>query len=316
MPTAACGINCDICGLHVRGVCSSCGPGTSREAAAKLAIQQQLFGQPCPILACAHLNHLEYCMRDCPSFPCENFETREYPFSKGFLSMQQRRLAASRNQSSLPGAGRRIAVPPDHWESLQQRDPAEVCRTALAQLTPSGEIRLRVLNTDFLVHPGRRIVWAVVGDRMTIVSDPFLQLLTVVYLQNVTTAPLRHEKIGVPDLKSAHFFQGPHDLDLGPLLDRYGRDAEGFRKAAVKIGGRPVSGAADGEVVFSPFPKILLYYLLWEGDAEFAPRISVLFDRSIEDHFAADFIWGLISCVNTLLLCPSLPFVPDDPAAD
>lgn len=313
MPTAACGINCDVCGLQVRGVCSSCGPGTSQEAAAKLAVQQQLFGQPCPILACAHLNQLEYCMRDCRSFPCENFETQEYPFSKGYLSMQQRRLEASQNQATLPGSSR-VSVPAEHWEGLQQKDPADVCRAALAQSGPSGEIRLHVLNTDFLVHPGQRIIWAATGDRMKIVSDPLLQLLTVVYLQNVTAAPLRHEKIGVSDLKSAHFFQGPHNLDPAPLLDQYGRDAEGFEKAAASIGGRPIQGAADVEVVFSPFPKILLYYLLWEGDEEFAPRISVLFDRSIEDHFAADFIWGLISCVNGLLLQPSSPFVQEGAA--
>lgn len=39
MPTADCGINCDVSKLHVKGSCSTCGPGTSLEAAQKIRIQ-------------------------------------------------------------------------------------------------------------------------------------------------------------------------------------------------------------------------------------------------------------------------------------
>jgi len=52
-----------------------------------------------------------------------------------------------------------------------------------------------------------------------------------------------------------------------------------------------------------------LYYLLWEGDEEFEPRISVLFDRSIESHLSADAIWGLVALVSEALLnTPNLSF--------
>lgn len=85
MPTAACGINCDVCKLHVKGSCSTCGPGTSLEAARKIRIQERLLGQPCPILACARMNQIDHCLRDCNAFPCENFSQGTYPFSQGFL---------------------------------------------------------------------------------------------------------------------------------------------------------------------------------------------------------------------------------------
>ena len=60
MPTGACGINCDICKLKLLGICSSCGPGRSREAEAKLAAQKRLFGGSCSILECARMNNLNY----------------------------------------------------------------------------------------------------------------------------------------------------------------------------------------------------------------------------------------------------------------
>jgi hypothetical protein len=48
--------------------------------------------------------------------------------------------------------------------------------------------------------------------------------------------------------------------------------------------------------------RIPLYYLLWEGDDEFKPRVNVLFDRSIEAVFAADGIWGLVNRVSSAFL--------------
>jgi len=51
-----------------------------------------------------------------------------------------------------------------------------------------------------------------------------------------------------------------------------------------------------------PFPRIPLYYLLWQGDEEFKPQVTVLLDRSIEKVLAADAIWAFINRVTTALL--------------
>ena len=59
---------------------------------------------------------------------------------------------------------------------------------------------------------------------------------------------------------------------------------------------------ADAAYMLLPFPRVPLYYLLWKGDAEFEPRMTVLFDRSIEKVFAADAIWALVNRVSTALL--------------
>jgi hypothetical protein len=59
---------------------------------------------------------------------------------------------------------------------------------------------------------------------------------------------------------------------------------------------------ADAAYQLFPFPRVPVYFLFWQEDAEFDPRISVLFDRSIEEVFSADAIWGLVSRVSTALL--------------
>ena len=91
MPTGVCGINCDVCKLKLLDLCSTCGPGKSPEAFRKLEAQERILGGACPILRCAGMKRIDYCLRDCDAFPCENFASGPYPFSQGFLDMQERR---------------------------------------------------------------------------------------------------------------------------------------------------------------------------------------------------------------------------------
>jgi hypothetical protein len=126
------------------------------------------------------------------------------------------------------------------------------------------------------------------------------------YLINVSElVPMGREIVGIKDLKEGHFFQGPHELRLEPLLSRYGEDIAGFKAAAVSLKGEAVD-MADTAFQLKPFPRIPLYYLLWQGDAEFRPRIRVLLDRSIEEVLAADAIWALINRVSQALASVTL----------
>jgi len=299
MPTGACGINCDVCKLNLLGVCATCGPGTSREGAEKIKVQEKLFGQPCPVLACARANHLEYCTRDCSIFPCENFQRGPYPYSEGYLNMQQRRREEA--EAASKASNNRSRVPKEHWEDLEKMEIEPLCGIAMAQFDPPGGIRLRFLETDLLVNMDERDIFKRVKNEWKPADHPLMELLVLVYLLRVTEAPFKHEMVGAKDLKEAHFFQGPHVLKIEPVLERFGRDLEGFRIAADRLGGRAIDHA-DAGFVFSPLPKILVYYFLWEGDEEFDPSLTILFDRSIEDHFPADFIWGIVNYVSDALV--------------
>jgi hypothetical protein len=50
------------------------------------------------------------------------------------------------------------------------------------------------------------------------------------------------------------------------------------------------------------FPKVPLHYLLWKGDDEFQATVTILFDRSIEQHLAGDAIWAMTNLVTNILL--------------
>lgn len=192
-------------------------------------------------------------------------------------------------------------VPEAHWADLNNMPAAEVCaRTGAVRHGPDA-FGIRFLNEDLrIVLNGRRLLRRE-RDGWHEVTDPLLELMTLVYLLHAKSDPLCEEMIGISELKDFHFFQGPHAVDVSELLIRFGHTLKGFRAAALKLAGKPLD-LADAAYTFYAFPKAPLHYLLWEGDAEFGPRLSILFDRSIERHFSADGIWGLIRLVNRALL--------------
>ncbi len=300
MPTGACGINCDVCKLRLMGICSSCGSGKSRGARKKLDAQQKRFGGTCTILACACMNQVAYCPRDCFSFPCENFAQGPYPFSRGFLEMQKRRL------KQIPPAydphGHLVSVPQEYWDQIKTRDLNELCNFTLFDPYGSDGLIFAFLQEDILVHIKNRCIKRRHEDGWKKTDDPLLELITLLYLNRVNSLyPIGRELVSKKDLKEAHYFKGSHDLDLGPLLERYGYDPDGFRQAAEYLGGIP-RDMADWAYRLMPYPRVPLYVLFWKGDDEFGPEISVLFDRSIESFFSASAIWGLVKRVATALL--------------
>ena len=296
MPTGACGIDCDVCKLNLKGICSTCGPGTSDAAAAKAAAQTRILGNPCPILACARLNQVRHCMADCASFPCDNFSNGPYPFSGGFLSMQQRRL------KELPKAyapdGSHLEVADAYWREAAARDAATLGNLTFFESSGAGRFQFRFLNEDIRIDlHDRALSRRDEAGRWAGCKDPLLALVTVLYLKNIQAVyPMGHDIVSAKDLKEGHFFTGPHVFRTDALLNRFGQDLPGFQKACVALDGKPMA-LADAAFQLRPFPRLPVYFLLWKGDEEFKPRLQVLFDRAIESILPADAIWALVNRV-------------------
>jgi len=176
-----------------------------------------------------------------------------------------------------------------------------LCANALVTKHPPDGIRLPFLKKDILIDIQNRCLRRQSHDQWERIDDPLLELICLVYLLNVSAEPVSRELVSVKDLKTGHFFKGPHELKVKPLLDRYGNDMDGFKRSAEHLGGELLD-MADASYKFLPFPKIPLYYLFWLGDQEFQPHISILFDKSIEHHLAADAIWGVVNLVSDSLL--------------
>jgi hypothetical protein len=291
MATGACGINCDVCGLKIAGICSTCGSGTSEEGKKKALAQEHLLGAPCAILACARMNRIDYCMRDCQSFPCENFQEGLYPYSQGFLDMQQRRRNQKQPRKSPDGAD--IVIPETFWTDLKKRNPETLCDHAGAEMRSDGQLEIDVIYQPMRLDLNAETIYHQQGDGWVKIDDPLLKLILLVYLLNVTHHNIQNRQVSVKDLKDAHFFQGPHAFRTESLKLKYGNDPKAFLDDGQALGGQAVD-MADAAFSVTVLPKIPVYLLLWAADEEFPAEVSILFDASIEKHLPADGIWGLV----------------------
>ena len=198
-------------------------------------------------------------------------------------------------------SGNAMTVPPQHWEDLEQKDGDRLCENTRSLKHPTAGLLLPFLKEHLLVDPKTRGLFRQRHGHWHRVDNPLLELLCLSYLLNAGPEVPSGTMVGVREFKAAHFFQGPHELNIRPLLDRYGNDLDGFKSTALHVGGEAMD-MADAAFKFPAFPKVPLYYLLWEGDQEFRPRLSILFDATVECHLKADSIWGLVNLVSDILL--------------
>jgi hypothetical protein len=188
-----------------------------------------------------------------------------------------------------------------YWQQLEKRNPAELANLTLCDPGPGTSLEFPFLGQPLRVDIRNRSLLEKSNSEWVIREDPLLELAALIYFSHIQRLhPLGREIVGLADLKESHFFVGPHELRLDVMRARFGNDAKGFGRAAIGLGGQLVD-MADAAACLWPFPRIPLYFLLWQGDDEFPPRIRVLFDRSIDACLPADAIWALVNRVSQAL---------------
>ncbi|MEJ5359586.1 MAG: DUF3786 domain-containing protein [Desulfobacterales bacterium] len=181
------------------------------------------------------------------------------------------------------------------WEAVRARDPAELARAAAFDPAPPGGLVFRFLGEPHRVDLAAGRLFRLRGADWEPADDPLLEVVLRQYLRRVRAGlPAGGPLVGVRDLREGHFFRGPHALDFGPLLSRYGCDPAGFAAAAGKLGAEPVA-MADCAFRFRPLPRVPVTLLLWTADEEFPARMTALFERTIEEVLPADAIWALVT---------------------
>ena len=297
MPTGACGINCDVCQLNLLDLCSTCGGGRSDEARLKLDAQKRIMGSPCPVLSCAVLNHKNYCLRDCSQYPCENYQMNAYPFSASFLQMQARRRKNPTNQ--IDPMGKPVTVPMAYWDEIQKRDFNLLGALTQAEVDNQGGLTFLFLNQQISLDMGARILVSSTGEK---IDNPIFERIVLVYFKSIDRLyPVGKEMISPKDMEQSFYFEGRNRLKTEPVLRRFQDSPKALTENAEKLGGKSID-LADEAVVLYPFPRIPVYYLLWESQEEYESRVSILFDRSIESVFDPPLIWGLVNVLNSYLL--------------
>jgi hypothetical protein len=168
------------------------------------------------------------------------------------------------------------SVHPALWEGLVQADPEDVCRRSGAQFDEaSGAYLLAFLQERYRIVPSNREIEPVSGPIPAGGPSIDLQVILITYLLNAQEIPLADRLVAVGSLKGGKcFFQGAHGFPLDPLLAQYGRDAQGFLDRGLSLGAVQEE-YGDVSVRFAALPRVPVVMVLWGGDEEFPPRLTL-----------------------------------------
>ena len=187
-------------------------------------------------------------------------------------------------------------VHPKLWERLSQLEPAEVSRRSGAQFDgASGSYLIDYLRERYRISPGGRTIEVVSGPTSQDVPSIELKVIFITYLCNAQEIPPADKLVAGSNLTGGKtFFQGSHQFPLDPLIERFGRDTEGFLARGISLG---ATQERYGDVGFrlAALPRVPVIMVLWGADEEFSARLSVLFDASIEQHLPLDAVYGLVT---------------------
>ena len=197
-----------------------------------------------------------------------------------------------------------------HWDRLSALHPTDVCNRTEAIYHPTREgFLLPVYNLRYLILPKEKKILRVERNDKPVEETlhPYFYLMVLVYLTEAKDIKPAHTWISEKDLKGGStFFRGPHHLEVEELTSLSGKDPDAFLKVGKRLGGSEILYGDKG-FALEVFPKVPLAYILWKEDAEFPPKISVLFDSTIEFHLPLDIIWCMVAETSRRLAEHFLP---------
>ena len=141
-----------------------------------------------------------------------------------------------------------------------------------------GKFIIPFFHRSFLVHYPEVKVEEVGSDTP---PPQWLQIVLMHYLINADGTPISGMWIAYRHLPGALLFERRFiNSAIQPLLKTLGNDAEGFRHAALAIGGTPMARSGDVAFRFLALPKLPMGCILYLGDEEVSSSINMLFDAA------------------------------------
>ena len=114
------------------------------------------------------------------------------------------------------------------------------------------------------------------------------KILILHYLTRAKGSPLANELISYKQLpEGAHYFPTFSKRAIKPLVGHFGQQPHLLIDTAAKLGGYKAD-YGDVAVTINAFKLVPVTLVLWQGDKEFPPAGSILFDATISDYLSIE----------------------------
>lgn len=172
-------------------------------------------------------------------------------------------------------------------KDLSEKDPREVSKNSgVTYNRESDSYLLPYLNRNYYVHHSTGEIKPQAGEEEISIHH---KILFLHYLANADGTPLKNEWITFKELPGGQIYVEPYQKrTIKPMLKIFGHQPQKLTELAPLLGGKQISLTGDLALLFKPFPRVPIAYVLWEGDEELAPSATILYDASAPNYLSTE----------------------------
>ena len=179
-------------------------------------------------------------------------------------------------------------------EMAKVEDIREQCRNSGAQYQEIGSqkvITLQYLNRSCRITlPEVEVSFSDSPEAVPLKT----KVLLLHYLMWAKGTPLSGQMITFKELPEGIIYSPTFaKRTLNPLTKNFGKAPHRLVEVAGKLRGQKVA-FGDVSVTIGAFPRVPITLVLWQGDSEFPPSASIMFDATVTDYLPTEDI--IITC--------------------
>ena len=186
---------------------------------------------------------------------------------------------------------------------LAGHDVDDLVRLSGAQWLDAGRIGIRCVGRDYVVsHPDGIVLHADGSPPEVSVS-----ILLLLYLLESTGRELEDRWVSFEQLPGgAGYSSSFRGRVVGLVLRTFGPHPETLLRAAETLDGVPFE-LGDASVRLPALPRVPIAFVMWRGDDDFPPSVSVVFDASVEGYLDAEVVTVLAELAASRLVDAASP---------
>lgn len=180
------------------------------------------------------------------------------------------------------------------------KDLAVQCRNTDAQYLPNQKtISLSHLSQPYLIAFPDGVVSLAGKEKDVPLRD---KILILHYFIRAKGTPLTSKLISFKELpEGAHYFPTFCLRAIKSLVNCFGKEPHRLLNIAKTLDGRKAD-YGDAAVTINAFSRVPITLVLWQGDDEFSPEGSILFDSTISDYLPTEDIIVLCETIVRRLI--------------
>jgi len=179
-------------------------------------------------------------------------------------------------------------------QQLESKDIQHLCHKNGAQYVDCNRIIIEYLNQPYLITLANSEISLKDSKEKVPLKD---KILILHYLNLAKGTPAANRLVTFRQLPGgASYFPVFSQRAIKPFLNHFGKEPELLTDVAAKLGGYQAN-YGDIAITINAFPRVPITFALWQGDDEFPPRGSIMFDASISAYLSTEDITVLCETI-------------------